>query len=157
MILCVFSPGVIKERKVNVVRVKTASKALRAVTLFSFHFLQRANISCVSPSSESKEELGRKCIPRMFQEDPRLPLWIREKFRECFRFQTEVEYKQFTFSSWKVSSPSRTHPLFYSSAGKSLSNPLILGSPMILISSPLYLRFKEVSQKLLSNHKRHFQ
>ena len=99
MILCVFSPGVIKERKVNVVRVKTASKALRAVTLFSFHFLQRANISCVSPSSESKEELGRKCIPRMFQEDPRLPLWIREKFRECFRFQTEVEYKQFTFSS----------------------------------------------------------
>ena len=46
--------------------------------------------------------------------------------------------------SWKVSSPSRTHPLFSSSAGKSFSNPVILGWPMIFISSPPCLRFKVV-------------
>ena len=154
MILCVFSPGVIKERKVNVVRVKTASKALRAVSLFSFHFLQRANISCVSPSSESKEELGRKCIPRMFQEDPRLPLWIREKFRECFRFQTEVEYKQFTFSSWKVEK-------FLHQVAPTLCSPLqqekVSQIHWFWDHQWFCLRFKVVSQKLLSNHKRHFQ
>ena len=54
-----------------------------------------------SAKSESREERC-KCILKRFQGELGLPSWIKEKVGRMFQgFQTEMEYKQFTFWSWK--------------------------------------------------------